>query len=260
VVLNGFVDESEDDSVFVFAGYVALAEDWAAFSDEWYATLRAAPGIWELNTRDAMRLQGCFHKWSATARDEKLCALYEVIDRHVSFEVSAVVPIKLFKTIFGNGILPKPAANPYYHALSSLVSNIARHQISIGMKEKIDFVFDERRIEQGKLLSIWNKLMGTAPDDVKPMLGSTPVFKSDRDVLPLQAADMEAWWLRKRWREQLTGEPRLEYPWQPAAIPGVTCIYTEETLKESYEKILKAHLDAGWRPRTRLKLKRPRKK
>ncbi len=248
VILNGFVDESEDLSVFVLAGYVASAEVWAAFSDDWHVALHATPGIWELKTKDAMALKGCFSGFTKAERDKKLCDLYQVIDKHVFFEVSAVIPMEPFTRIFRNGILPKKVASPYYHALPLLISNIARHQITIGMEEKIDFIFDERRIEQGKLLAIWDMVVETAPDDVKPMLGSTPNFKSDTDVLPLQAADMEAWWLRKRWRELLTGEPRLEYPWQPAAIPGVTCEYTEEKLQESYGKIFQAHLDAGWRP------------
>src|SRR5687767_2637835 len=155
VILNGFIDESEDDSVFVLAGYVAPAEEWAAFSDEWHATLHSTPAIWELKTKDAMGLRGCFNEFTKEERDKKLCDLYQVIDKYVSFEVSAVILMEPFKRIFGDGRLPKAAGMPYYHAWSALISNLARHQLQIGMKEKVDFVFDERRIEQGKLLSIW---------------------------------------------------------------------------------------------------------
>lgn len=249
MILNGFIDESINDSVFVLAGYVAPVEEWVAFSDEWFATLQAHPNIRELKTKDAMGLHGCFHKWTEAERDKKLCDLYNVIDKYVSFEVSAVIPMEPFRRIFGNSVLPNKAKQPYYHALPLLISNIARHQIEIGMKEKIDFVFDERQIEQGNILSIWVMLTENAPQDVKPMLGATPIFKSDKNVLPLQAADMEAWWLRRRWQERLTGEPYLEYPWQPTNIPGVTCVFSEEKMRESHDKILQAHIAAGWRPK-----------
>jgi hypothetical protein len=230
VILRGYIDESADDVVFVLAGFVAPAEEWAKFSDSWEAALRMTPRISILKTNDAMRLNGEFRGWTEETRDEKLRLLYSVIDDHVSFGVSSVVPIEPLKRIFGTGIFAKAAVNPYYHALPNLISDVARHQIKIGMKEKIDFVFDERVMEQGKILSIWTRLFEDAPSDVKPMLGGTPAFKRDDDVLPLQAGDLEAWWLRRRWLEKLKGLPRLEYPWVPSAIPELSCVHTEETL------------------------------
>ena len=250
MILNGYIDDSADETVFVLAGFVAPAEEWAKFSDEWAATLKAKPSIRFLKTKEAMgsKPSGKFHRWTEDERDTKLRLLYEIIDKYVSFEVSAVVHLGPFKRIFGNGVLPKAAANPYYHAISLLISGVAREQIRQGMPEKIDFIFDEQVMEQGRFLAVWDDIVRDAPPDVKPMIGSTPVFKKDTDVLPLQAADLEAWWLRKRWREKLTGEAEQPYPWQPAAIPGVTNIFDEEKIKESYEKIFRAHWEQGWRP------------
>jgi len=256
VIVNGYIDDSADEAVFVLAGYVAPAEEWAKFSDEWAATLKAPPSIAYLKTKEAMgsrgkKPNGEFHRWTENQRDAKLNALYRVIDKYVSFEVSAVIHLGPFRRIFGNGVLPKAAANPYYHAISGLISGVAREQIRQGMPEKIDFVFDEQLMEQGRFLAIWDDLARTAPPDVKPMIGSTPIFRKDSGedaVLPLQAADLEAWWLRQRWREKLTGEPEIPYPWQPAAIPGVSNVFDEAELKICYEKIFQAHWDLGWRP------------
>lgn len=55
VIINGYVDETESDAVFVMAGYVAPADMWAKFSDEWAAALEAKPRISALKTNDAMR-------------------------------------------------------------------------------------------------------------------------------------------------------------------------------------------------------------
>jgi hypothetical protein len=230
MILNGFVDDSYDASVFVLAGFVAPADEWAAFSDEWEAAINAPPRIGKLKTSDAMRLKGDFYGWKPEARDEKMRIFYEIIDAHVSFGVSAVIPLGALKKVFGQGFFGKVALNPYFHAISNLVSDVARHQIKIGMEEKIDFLFDEQKMEQGKVLAIWDRLAAEAPPDVKPMLGATPRFGTDDDFLPLQAADMEAWWVRRRWQEKLTGIPRLEYPWVPSSIPEATCVHTEESL------------------------------
>lgn len=247
VVLNGYCDESEDETVFVLAGYVAPAEEWAKFTQEWHSTLHATPAIWEFHCVEAMSRRGNFNEFTEKERDKKLEDLYAVIDKYISFEVSAIVLMEPFKRIYGNGILPKGAANPYYDASALLVSGVAKQQMKDGMKETIDFIFDERK-EAANIQAIWEMARETAPPDVKPMLGKTPIFRPDSEVLPLQAADMEAWWLRKRWREKLTGEPRLEYPWQPSNMPSVTVVADEEKIKETYEKVLQFHLDSGWRP------------
>ena len=72
MIVNGYVDESESDGVFVMAGFVAPAEEWAKFSDSWDAALRMAPRIRILKTNHAMRLNGEFRGWTEQARDEKL--------------------------------------------------------------------------------------------------------------------------------------------------------------------------------------------
>jgi hypothetical protein len=79
------------------------------------------------------------------------------------------------------------------------------------------------------------------------MLGGTPNFKSDDNVLPLQAADLEAWWLRRRWLEKLKAIPRLEYPWVPSEIPEVTCVHTEETLEDVLRKMMSTQGNASAR-------------
>jgi hypothetical protein len=236
VILNGFVDDSYDEHAFVLAGYVAPVEEWASFSKDWQAALDAKPSIEYLKMSEAMvRPTGQFYGWTKEARDEKLRLLYSIIDKYVSFEVSAAIPKAIYATEFARH-LHKVARNPYYLACYGLIIDLARHQMKIGMPEKVNFVFDDQVMEKGKVLDVWDRILREAPPDVKPMLGDVPAFKSDtgdQAVLPLQAADFEAWWLRRRWLEKLTGIPRLEYPWTPEPIPGAHCEWTAEKLKEA---------------------------
>jgi hypothetical protein len=49
---------------------------------------------------------------------------------------------------------------------------------------------------------------------VRALTGEEPVFRDDKKVLPLQAADLYAWWIRKWWEE--TGsimDATLPFPW-----------------------------------------------
>jgi hypothetical protein len=244
VILNGYVDESEDDSVFVLAGYVAPAEMWAKFSDAWKAALAEEPAISILKTKHAMSSppRGDFWGLTAEQRDAKLCKLYEIIDAHVSFSVSVVVHTESRKRIFSKGPFSKEATNPFFGAFSALIGNVARMTIAHGMTEKIDWVFDDR-MDKTKLLREWDDVIQKVGKDVSHVLGSTPIFKSDDDVLPLQAADMEAWWLRRRWSEKLKGLPRLEYPWIPSSIPEIWVVFDEAENQKSYDKVLKAATD-----------------
>jgi hypothetical protein len=86
VIINGYVDESEDDTVFVLAGFVAPAEEWTKFSDVWQAALDAKPRVRLLKTSDAMHSppRGEFWGLSEEARNGKLRTLYAIIDDYVS--------------------------------------------------------------------------------------------------------------------------------------------------------------------------------
>jgi len=93
-----YLDESIDETVFVLAGFAAPPDEWEKFSVAWRNTMAASPAISILKTNDAMKLQGEFSRWTSADHDAKLSALYAVIDDHVSFALSAVVPLALLKT------------------------------------------------------------------------------------------------------------------------------------------------------------------
>jgi hypothetical protein len=234
-----YIDESYDQAVFVAAGFAAPADQWEKFSVAWRNALAAPPPIRALKTNEAMALKGHFHKWSETERDSKLVALYDVIDTHVSFAISAMVPIAHL-AMFNDSRLNKAARNPYLHAFSQIIGEVARYQYQNNTDFQVEFVFDERLTEQGKLLDVWEAIVEDAPPDIKSQLDAPPTWAKDDEVLPLQAADLEAWWLRRRWLEKLNGFDRLEYPWLPANIPELACVHTEQTLTEVRDRMSKA--------------------
>lgn len=244
MIVQAHIDESEDESLFVMAGHVASADDWAKFSDDWDVVLAAAPSVSHLKTSQAMAnpRRGPFRGLTSEQRDAKLVSLYEVIDRYVSFEISSVVHVKPLKRIFSTEEFGPQAANPYYHGLSWLIYGVIIKQIEHGMEEHIDFIFDEGRHESKQILQVWPAVVHDLPDHIKSRIGSTPVFKPDTGpdgLRPLQAADLEAWWVRIRTREKLLNLPRREYPWTPAAIPCVEVILDEEFLQKRYGDMLK---------------------
>jgi hypothetical protein len=224
-MINGYVDESESDGgLFAMAGFVAPAEEWAKFSDAWDVAFASAPkatGI--LKAKEIMRSppRGAFWGMTDAERDEKLETLYSVIDAHASYSVYSIVHLEPLQRLTAEYGFRKEAANPYYHAIAEIIFGVAMIQVKQchPPDEKVDWIFDERLKEQGRFLGVWDAIVHDAPDHVKPMIAGTPNFRKDDDVRPLQAADLEAWWMRRKGLEQLNGLPRLEYPWFPSNMP-----------------------------------------
>lgn len=246
-MINGYVDESEDGHVFAMGGFVAPADEWAKFSDAWKAALDAPPKVRVLKTKDAMQSppQGAFWGLTDEQRDEKLRTLYSVIDAHAGYSVYTVIHLEPLKRLAAQFGFAKQAANPYYHAISQIIIGVAQVQKQQGITdERVDWIFDKRVMEEGKFLSVWEALVHDAPDDLKPLIADTPAFRSDDDVRPLQAADLEAWWMRRREIEKIRLLPRLEYPWNPTDMPICGSTLDEVELRKRFENMdkMREHL------------------
>jgi hypothetical protein len=241
-MINGYVDESESDGVFVMAGFVAPAEEWAKFSDAWDAALAAPPKATGLfKAREVMRKRpsGAFWGMRDEQRNEKLETLYSVIDAHASYCVYSIVHLEPLHRLCAAYGFRKQAADPYYHALSEIIIGVAKIQVTQGtpLDEKVDWVFDEHKNES-RVNEIWGAVIHDAPDPaVKRMLAGTPIFRKDDNVRPLQAADLEAWWMRRRGLEQLKGLPRLEYPWTPTDMPIAGGTLNETALIKKFDEM-----------------------
>jgi hypothetical protein len=45
------------------------------------------------------------------------------------------------------------------------------------------------------IISEWTKYIELREEELKPLYGATPRFENDQEFLPLQAADLWAWWI-----------------------------------------------------------------
>jgi hypothetical protein len=87
--------------------------------------------------------------------------------------------------------------------------------------------------------------MSGAPDAAKSRIAREPVFANDQKNLPLQAADLLAWWSRRRYLEKRQGLPRLEFPGTRRSRVAVRhLIWTEEKLIQ-FRAVSMAYLAGG---------------
>jgi len=65
--------------------------------------------------------------------------------------------------------------------------------------QPVHFFFDQQ-MEKGAIFEAWERYMASRPLETRELYGSVPRFEDDQKFLPLQAADLWAWWIRK-WSE-----------------------------------------------------------
>ena len=235
-MFNAFIDDSrsEDGRFFVLAGFIATAKKWATFSDQWLELLDMHPRL----SRFKMNEMTC-----TPERLERAQWFYRVIEEHVQSGISCVIRIddliKVNRTFEWPSIIQstEKLENPYYFAFNAIIDKLAQYQERMGIVELIDFVFDEQT-EKKAVLEQWDAMKFSKTGVVRRLMGDTPIFRNDEKVLPLQASDFFAWWVR-RWRMENTNyanEP-LPLPWKlKREIPRLDILFEEKDFLEEYAK------------------------
>jgi hypothetical protein len=229
-MLTAFFDDSaseETDKLFVLAGYVHSAEAWARFSDDWQTVLDAAPSITYFKMREAQNLSLEFLGWDPIARNAKVHSLADVIDKHAPWSIECCIRRTDYQNIVGP-VVPYDLRHPYFDAFYAVIIKLAQWHRHLGLTIPVDFVFDEQG-EIGAEAVIWYEhIKSLQPPEIQAMLGSTPVFRDDKKILPLQAADLLAWHLR-RGREE-----RNKNEYRPVMEKLFPLIHAEIPLGEEY--------------------------
>ncbi len=242
MILQAYIDDSAkgEPHLFVLAGYVAPAESWAALADEWRALLSQETGYLK-RKRFKMNERHTFDEDKA-----RNPLYYRLIEKHVLAAISFTIKTSLLRQIvdetFPEEYIDKQAVkNPYHYAFTSIIATVARFQHQIGLHSPIDFVFDEAMHEKASCINGWERFKLAAAPDTRELMGRTPGFEDDEEVLPLQAADLYAWWVR-RW--QRNGEviyaplDDCQFDWLKAKeIPTFHIAPTEADIRERYRQM-----------------------
>jgi uncharacterized protein DUF3800 len=245
---QAYVDDSgrlDHSPVLVLGGFVAPVIAWVPFNREWQRMLDMNPRIEYFKMNEAARLSDQFSHWSAERRDERVSIAYRIIEDHVTLQISTVIALEPFYRLLkktsrehnkkGMYIVK---GNPYLLAFSAIVHHVANHQRSLGVSEKIDFIFDDQAMEKTLIRDSWDELKERADPTINVLMGRTPQFEDDKEFLPLQAGDLLAWWVRSMATESINGmRPKIAPPWIPKRrIPGVQIVFDEPRLKDAIER------------------------
>jgi len=202
VAVQAFVDDSGTkgtDRVFVLAGFIGPAEQWAVFSGRWKAWLDSPPSIKYLKMNEAVKLKGEFRGWKPAERDKKLAGGVEIIKQFPLRAIHVTIDLEAFEKNWSPH-LAKPMNSPYFMGCYTILSGICYDQLDLEVSDPVEVIFDNHVIFAPRI-NLWYRLIREAWETIydsalKAVLPSAPRFEDDKQFVPLQASDILAWLFR----------------------------------------------------------------
>ena len=212
-MLKFFADDSGSDvdpnGVFVLAGYLMEEPRWVDFAEKWDIQLKRPHAIDYFHMVEAEGGEGQFLGIDRIHRNRKVLDLAEVIREVFPPALVCVMHWKDYNAHIRGRVHPD-LDNPYAVLFFKIMRVIAELQIKmnetlteedkqrLGVAIKpVDFIFDDQSSAGLQSLRWYGTLKPRVAEPHKTIIANTPQFKDDKELTPLQAADMLAWHVRR---------------------------------------------------------------
>ncbi|NKQ85587.1 DUF3800 domain-containing protein [Rhizobium ruizarguesonis] len=197
---HAYIDESysPDKDAYVIGGCISTKEEWASFSTEWQSYLSRFGRVDESGLR-------YFHMQEMAYNLEEVGFFYCVMQLYVAAYISVRFNKSDFERAMRRIYIPGKIVewdrpNYYWIAFRCLLDkfHLEREKLAdlIPLDETVQFHMDQ--ISSGKVVDkLWPEYMQNRSDMMRERYAGIPTFESDKNSLPLQAADLWVWWVRK---------------------------------------------------------------
>lgn len=240
MILNGFVDDSgsgggtDRGNIFVLAGFVASPERWEGFSNEWMRICNQEPKTPDFHIQRDIRLlnKDGSVRWTEAQRDARIKELVDLTKTQAQYRVESVLAWPNYDRVV-KGRIPPELDNPYFLCFYNIIISFAEFMDKAKIDGVVDWVFDDQG-RSGRDASRWyDFIKGVINPRVRKRLGSKPIFRHDKEVLPLKACDIWAWQVRRHLdKEQPQGIEHNDYIDGLSGIHGVGNVIEGEHLEE----------------------------
>jgi hypothetical protein len=127
---------------------------------------------------------------------------------------------------------------------SQIILAMATYGDRVGIEEACEFIFDRQQGFEVGAMTAWSNakaLIGfSRRSDPAKFIGREPTFADDKTFLPLQAADLFAWHLRRHYdRNQILIVPPCPVLRQFEQMASITRVYDEPELQRLRAVLLK---------------------
>jgi hypothetical protein len=212
---QAFVDESGGKghtSHFVMASLLSTSEAWALFSDEWRRCLAETPAIRYFKMKEAANCSGQFRGWKPEDRNTKLGALAKIINRFVISATYCILDLNAHEQAWAHLQIPAHKDPYFYPYHTTIMATCYEVWEQLLCREKFEIIFDENVI-LGPRARMWypviQEIVRVQDPDSFSIMPESPIFKTDNEFPPLQAADLYAWC----WRTATTLQGPIAFEW-----------------------------------------------
>lgn len=200
-MLQLYIDDSgkkDQSPVQVLAGYLSTTERWATFANEWQGLLDEA-GVDAFRMAEAWRMARKFRNRGPLRRDHLIVQMIECIKRHAEMAFVSSIPFDGFHRYLDvKQDHSHTLGRPYFCGFYSLLTQVYNHAFHRYADQQLEIVFDEQGGESAQyVLSAMSEFRRLASQRFGDLIIPTPTFQNDKYALPLQAADMLAWLMRR---------------------------------------------------------------
>jgi hypothetical protein len=247
LMLQAYFDDSRLEpsnltfGAYVVSGYLADATKWAAFSDAWQRVLdiaspRGLPKLNYLKTTQAFRNRdraSQFYDWTDAERNERLLLFAKTVNQYALISVQTIIPVEIYKRVLG----PITKQSAYWLAFHSLIAELAEFLIARNIDDKVEIYFDRQGDEsEDRIRESYREVAKQVPAASAAKIAGTPDFRDDKDVLPLQAADLIAWHVRRNIMETARHKELKSDTWTELLnLERLTGVYTEERMRRIFQ-------------------------
>ncbi len=240
MILNGFVDDSGSGgganrgNIFVLAGFVASPERWDAFSSEWLRICDQEPKTPDFHIQRDIRLlnKDGSVRWTEAERDCRIKELVDLTKTQAQYRVESVLAWPNYDLVV-KGKIPPELDNPYFLCFYNIIISFAEFMDKAEIDGVVDWVFDDQGRTGHDAIRWYEFIKGAITPRVRSRLGTKPIFRHDKDVLPLKACDIWAWQVRRHLdKEQPQGIEHNDYIDSLSGLHGVGNVIKGEHLEE----------------------------
>ncbi len=236
-----YVDDSKDGkqkSNFVLAGFHSPVSKWKRFDKSWNSELSKGIGLDYFKSTEASSLRGQFSKdrgWNRQLVDDKINNFTKIIKKHCEtcFYVH-VNPADFKKQIGSMNLMGGDTLfdrDAYHFLVFMLIQRFYDHMSRTNQKSRQHIIFDSQMGYEPIVAYLWDMMrrwvvFNGLPFQDCSFVGNTPVHRDDKDNTPLQAADLMAWSIRRKF-EGLKLENKIpkeallrlgSIPWIPLSV------------------------------------------
>ncbi len=234
MVLEGYIDDSGigEGKAAVLAGFLSTAEQWKLFSDSLESLCEQEPKTPDFKMVKATDFR-TYYPATRQSLDKRIQDVATLIQKHATYRVDAVVDREAYE-FFVKGRVPKEIDSPYFILFYNIILSTAKFMDKAKLEGTADFVFDEQGKVGTRTRDWYYFIKERVSLEIRRRLGGEPTFKHDTELLPLKAADLLAWQIRRHLALEQPGglEHNEIIDTIVGQILGVSCQIRPEDLRD----------------------------